>query len=252
VSEDGAPRNDSSDAGERREGSRREAAPVRPESAGAKLDPAPVIAGDAGVVQALSLGSSSTPGVKLEAQPAPTEAQIVAQSVARGLTAAVNQRGGSITLRLVPESLGLVRIHMSIDRGAVSVRLEATNPAAQGLLTEHIAMLRGSLESRGLTIDKLSVQYSPLATVAGASFAHGSGQNSAGAGQQQSQGAAEQQPTWQDAAGGESRGRQEAEQEQAKGRSASGSDRGARESAEPGAQVARFGGRLRMRLETVA
>ena len=251
--EDQADSSDSGSAGERREARAQRDNSAPAQEGGAPKTSQSTIGADLGVKPAPTLAEPSA--AAKPAQSAPTEAQIVAQSVARGLNAAVNQKGGSITLRLSPESLGLVRIQMTLDQGAVSVRLEATNPAAQGLLTEHIAMLRGSLESRGLTVDKLSVQYAPTASLAGAGLSHGSGgsgQNSAGANQQQTSQSGEQQGAWQDAAGGESRGRREADQERNPGNFA-----GQFEDADPsasrgGAHAERFGGRLRLRLETVA
>ncbi len=204
---------------------------------------------------ATPLGVAAGPQTgKPEAQSAPAEAQIVAQSVARGLAAAVNQRGGSVTLRLVPESLGLVRIHMSLAQGAVSVRLEATTPAAQGLLSEHIAMLRSSLESRGLTIEKLSVQYTPASSAVMAAMPQGSGHSSNGGLQQQlAQQAADEQAAWQDAAGDQSRGRRDTDSEESGGNNSKRTAGGqALASGSEDAASRLFGGRLRLRMETVA
>lgn len=93
-----------------------------------------------------------------EAAPAP-------RLVARGLSAAMAQRGGVIHVKLIPASLGEVRIKMDLEPGAVSVRIDASTPAAQQLLSEHLGVLRHTLESRGLQVDRLSVNYTPTSNV---------------------------------------------------------------------------------------
>lgn len=78
-------------------------------------------------------------------------------SVARGLGAAVRQRGGTITVQLQPEALGSLRIRMDIERGVVTARFDASTAQARDLLTKNMEMLRTSLEARGLSVDKLQV-----------------------------------------------------------------------------------------------
>jgi flagellar hook-length control protein FliK len=82
-------------------------------------------------------------------------------AVARGLSAAVLQRGGSLSLKLTPESLGQVRIDMTMDKGSVAVRIEAGSVAAQDLLESSMAMLRSTLEGKGLSVDRISVHLAP-------------------------------------------------------------------------------------------
>jgi len=96
----------------------------------------------------------------------PTESRsiderVVAATVARGLSAAVHQKGGSLTIRLIPETLGALRIQMNMDRGAVDVRLETGSAQAHELLSGQLAMLRTALESKGLTVERLAVQLVP-------------------------------------------------------------------------------------------
>ena len=147
-------------------------------------------------------------------------------------------------LRLSPESLGLVRIHMSIEQGSVSVRMEATNPSAHGLLSQNLAMLRGSLESRGLTVDKLSVQLAP----AGAAIAAPAGPVSAAP---TSTPSGESHSAWQDAAENPSQGGRDSEEQDAQ-RGRSGQEEDAASPVEAALKRGAFNGRLRMRLETFA
>ena len=119
-----------------------------------------------------------------------------ARSVVRGLTAMVNQRGGVMNMRLDPPELGELRIQMSLARGVVSAEFQATTSQAQAALEKNLVMLRQSLESQGLVVDRLTVHAPPP---------------SGGAARDDSptpQGYAYGRPNH-DAAGGESRGRRD-------------------------------------------
>ena len=80
----------------------------------------------------------------------------------RGLANAVQQRGGAVTLRLTPPEMGTVRIQMQITGTNVSASFHAESASAQTLLTTQLAQLRSALESKGMSVERLSVQ--PLAS----------------------------------------------------------------------------------------
>ncbi len=84
--------------------------------------------------------------------------------VARGLQHALNQRGGSVTLRLSPPELGFVRIELQVSQGTVSASLQSETPHVQQLLNQQLAQLRSSLENQGLTVERLQVQNLPTNT----------------------------------------------------------------------------------------
>ena len=126
------------------------------------------------------------------------------QATARGLTALASQKGGSLNLRLNPSSLGEVTIRMSVVEGVVRADLMTTSSAARAMLEGGLDVLRGAMESRGLTVDRLVVQ-----------AAHSTVEQSGARPDQQGssyQGGARDQGgegSRQDAAGRESRGRGE-------------------------------------------
>jgi flagellar hook-length control protein FliK len=130
-------------------------------------------------------------------------------AVSRGLSAAVLQKGGSLTLRLTPESLGQVRIDMQLERGSVAVRLEAATAAAHELLDSTLTMLRSSLESKGLSVERLSVHLAPGASAAPAPSGAQDQQAT-----QQDGGQRSQTSTGQDAGGGASRGKRDHDPDQ--------------------------------------
>lgn len=112
------------------------------------------------------------------------EAEALRATVSRGLSAAVSQKGGTITLRLEPESLGALRIQLDIVGGVVNARFEASSEQTAELLSRSIDSLRASLESKGLGVDRIRVDVAPPASggQAGASGQGNSGQQQGGAG----------------------------------------------------------------------
>jgi len=77
--------------------------------------------------------------------------------VASGLAAALNQKGGAVTIRLTPESLGTVRVQLQISGATVSAQLHTETEAARAALQQQLGQLRGSLESQGLRVEQLGV-----------------------------------------------------------------------------------------------
>lgn len=159
-----------------------------------------------GVISIEGLSASSARSISAAANAShsgrpnePVDAQSVTQAVARGLAAAAAQKGGSITMRLIPETLGQVRIQMDLVQGSVSVRIETSGAAAQGLLNQNLAMLRQSLESKGLAVNRISVD---LAPPTGAPVALGAQRESSGG----SAWSGSMDSQQHNAAGGESRG----------------------------------------------
>lgn len=75
----------------------------------------------------------------------------------RALGVLASQRGGTITMRLDPPSLGELAVRMTVVDGSVRADLKAGTDAARVLLEQSIEMLRTSLESRGLKVDRLHV-----------------------------------------------------------------------------------------------
>ncbi|MBX3352041.1 MAG: flagellar hook-length control protein FliK [Phycisphaeraceae bacterium] len=114
----------------------------------------------------------------------PDEAALA--SVHRGLGVAMKQQGGSVQMRLTPESLGLLKIEMTIARGVVAATLQASTPEARELLGRHIETLRASLEAKGLSVERLSITLAPASHGGSSGQFNGAGSNAhqQGAGQQ--------------------------------------------------------------------
>lgn len=110
----------------------------------------------------------SAPQTPLPQTQTPIEEANVAR-VVRGIRSAVNQRGGSITLRLHPPELGFVRIQMQLQDGAVRAQIESSHPNVRALLDQQLGQLRSALESQGLTVERLVTQTLPAGQASDAS-----------------------------------------------------------------------------------
>lgn len=76
----------------------------------------------------------------------------------RVLRGRLSKEGGQMTVRLDPPSLGKIRVHMDIQRDAVSLRIDADTHLAQRLLTEQSESLRAAVESAGLSLERLDIR----------------------------------------------------------------------------------------------
>lgn len=81
-----------------------------------------------------------------------------AARLARGLQSAVQQRGGSVTLRLTPPDMGTVRISLQINGGSVNAQFHTQTESARQLLNQQWSQLRHALESQGLNVERLGAQ----------------------------------------------------------------------------------------------
>ena len=69
------------------------------------------------------------------------------------------QNGGKqLTLQLTPENLGKLSIVLSVQGKEVSATIRAENADAHKLISDNIHIIKNSLESQGLKVEKLEVQ----------------------------------------------------------------------------------------------
>lgn len=86
-----------------------------------------------------------------------SEADTAATQISRGLTTALRNKSGQLTLWMNPEALGKLRVQLSVDGANISARFEATSEATKQLLSQNVDALRGALEARGLKVTSLEV-----------------------------------------------------------------------------------------------
>ena len=123
--------------------------------------------------------------------------------VGRGLDTLARQRGGTLTMRLDPPSLGHLKLEMKMDGARVTVLMTAASDSARSLLRNNMGSLRQALEDRGFAVDRLAVETAGKSTEGtGSSRSEGRGDgNNAREGQDAS--------GRQDAGDGRSRGRRD-------------------------------------------
>ncbi|HEV8293524.1 MAG TPA: flagellar hook-length control protein FliK, partial [Tepidisphaeraceae bacterium] len=69
--------------------------------------------------------------------------------------------GGSMHIRLDPPELGALNVQIDVRDGIVTAFFQTSNDEATRLLSHSLTQLRTTLESAGVSVDKLQVQQSP-------------------------------------------------------------------------------------------
>lgn len=83
--------------------------------------------------------------------------EAVTAQLAKGLAAVFRQRGGSITLRLMPDALGAIRVQLQMDQSTISAQIDVASESTKALMVKGIEHLRSALESQGLNVDRLQI-----------------------------------------------------------------------------------------------
>lgn len=81
--------------------------------------------------------------------------------VAQGLSAALRQGRGEVTLRLTPKALGELRISLMVQNGSVDARVKPATTEAHRLLEQGVDSLRHALEARGLKVGRIEIDQPP-------------------------------------------------------------------------------------------
>ena len=68
---------------------------------------------------------------------------------------------GSVVVRLHPEGLGQMRVHLSMQGDAAKLRFQVGGEQARELLASSLDSLRSALEAKGLSVDRAQVELSP-------------------------------------------------------------------------------------------
>ena len=84
--------------------------------------------------------------------------------VSRALQNAIQQKGGTITIRMMPPELGQVRVDIQMDGGKVTASFQTESQSIQNLMSRELGQLRLALEKQGLTVERLEVTQRPAST----------------------------------------------------------------------------------------
>jgi flagellar hook-length control protein FliK len=116
-----------------------------------------------------SVASPFGGGVKLAIQPhglkpesADANGEALSVQAARGLAAAFKHKGGTVTLNLTPESLGQIKVKITVEDSKVSALIQTSTEQAKRLLETSGETLRAAMESKGLTVDRIQIAHTPV------------------------------------------------------------------------------------------
>ena len=122
-------------------------------AAGAGVEPAGAKAHSAGDVRAAA-----------PQPPLPPEVEFGDANHDRMVTSVNSQlmpNGGTMHMRLDPPELGVLQITVKMVNGVMTASFETSSSEATKLLSHSLGQLKASLESQGVSVEKLQVQESP-------------------------------------------------------------------------------------------
>ncbi|MBX3355947.1 MAG: flagellar hook-length control protein FliK [Phycisphaeraceae bacterium] len=98
-----------------------------------------------------------SPHASSGALPAPGAGAAGLRLVERGVHALLQQRGGTLVMRLSPPELGTLEIRMRFEAGRIEVLFRGGAEASR-LLEGNLSMLRQSFERQGISVGRLGVE----------------------------------------------------------------------------------------------
>jgi flagellar hook-length control protein FliK len=122
-------------------------------------------------VPAMTPAPSASPAVQSPAPAAPPAPVPMAQeaefaeanhpAMVSAIHAQALPDGGRMQIRLDPPQLGSLEIHVEVRDGVLTASFQTSNDEATRLLSHSLSRLKHSLESQGISIDRLHVQQMP-------------------------------------------------------------------------------------------
>ncbi len=119
---------------------------------GAEASASPALAGGPGASAPVSKTAAHKEARALEQPAPPLEVQ-----AARGVRYLISEGGHSITVRLVPASLGEMHIEVRTEGSDMSIKLVSANPAVRDTLQSQVQGLRDALSREGIDVTKVEI-----------------------------------------------------------------------------------------------
>ncbi len=110
-----------------------------------------------------SPAAKSAPAPAAPAPQAPPEARFAETNhpkIISSVQGTLLPRGGTMQIRLDPPELGALNVIVKMHNGVMTAQFQTSNEDATRLLSHSLNLLKHSLESQGVTVDKLQVQQS--------------------------------------------------------------------------------------------
>lgn len=107
---------------------------------------------------------TATPAVVAPPPPPPahlTEAEFAEQNhpaIVQTIHGSLLPKGGSMQIRLDPPGLGPLQISVKMENGTLNATLQTSDATASSLLSHSLSQLKHTLETQGITVERLQVQ----------------------------------------------------------------------------------------------
>ena len=85
------------------------------------------------------------------------------ERILRVVRSQITEQRAQTTLRLDPPELGTLRLHLDLQRDALTLRVEPTTELAYQLLTKQLDSLRDGLEASGVHLERVEIRQPPEA-----------------------------------------------------------------------------------------
>jgi flagellar hook-length control protein FliK len=89
----------------------------------------------------------------------PETAKSVVDQVVRGMALQVNGENSEVRIKLVPESLGEVTVHVKMDGGKMQAQIDVSQAGVKSALEVQLPQIRQSLSERGIDVQRLDVSF---------------------------------------------------------------------------------------------
>ncbi len=89
----------------------------------------------------------------------PETARSVADQVVKGMVLQVNGENSEVRIKLVPESLGEVSVHVKMEGGKMQAQIDVSQAGVKSALEVQLPQIRQSLIERGIDVQRLDVSF---------------------------------------------------------------------------------------------
>ena len=89
----------------------------------------------------------------------PETAQSVVDQVVKHLAMQVNGENSEVRIKLQPESLGEVTVHVKMESGKMQAQIDVSQAGVKSALEMQLPQLRQSLSERGIDVQRLDVSF---------------------------------------------------------------------------------------------
>jgi flagellar hook-length control protein FliK len=122
--------------------------------------PSPVAELFASSPTAPSPAATAAPAAPAAPSPTAQFAQANQPTIVSAIRGTLLPAGGTMSITLTPPELGALQVTVRVENGVISASFETSNEQATRLLSHNLSQLKTSLETQGVSVDRLHVHQS--------------------------------------------------------------------------------------------